>query len=139
MSNLFLYIWTVLFQTIQFSISAVCFSLHSVNVKTVIFQAIQFSISTQFISIWPIDRKLFHATTPGQRGPWTDSNKELLRIPQRSSITGNSPLDRLIPYPGESYLSAEMQSVYSAAPADWVRIPQEVVWIYLFYFLFRYV
>ena len=33
------------------------------------FQAIQFSISTQFISIWPIDRTLSDATTPGQSGP----------------------------------------------------------------------
>ena len=28
------------------------------NVKTVLFQTIQFSISTQFSSIWPIDRIL---------------------------------------------------------------------------------
>ena len=36
------------------------------NVKTVLFQTIQFSISTQFSSIWPIDRTLSGVTTPGQ-------------------------------------------------------------------------
>ena len=40
---------TVLFQTIQFSISTV-FCLHTVKCKTVLFQAIQFIISTQFTS-----------------------------------------------------------------------------------------
>ena len=35
-----------------------------IDVKTVIFQTIQFSISTQFSSIWPIDRILSGATTP---------------------------------------------------------------------------
>ena len=39
---------TVLFQTIQFSLSTVLMS------KTVLFQTIQFCISTQFSSIWPI-------------------------------------------------------------------------------------
>ena len=34
--------------------------------KTVQFQTIQLSIGTQFSSIWPIDRTLLDATTPGQ-------------------------------------------------------------------------
>ena len=29
------------------------------------------------------------ATTPGQSGPGSDGNKEVLHIPQSSSITGN--------------------------------------------------
>ena len=37
----------------QFSISIV-FVYKQLNVKTVLFQTIQFSISTQFSSIWPI-------------------------------------------------------------------------------------
>ena len=45
-----------------------------------------------------------------------------LRITQSSSITGASPSDCLVSYPGHalgwSYPSAEMQSVYSTAPAD---------------------
>ena len=62
------------------------------------------------------------ATTPGQSGPGSDGNKGILCIPQSSSITGTSALDCLVSYPGYSlvgsYLSAEVQSVYSAAPVD---------------------
>ena len=47
----------------------------------------------------------------------------VLCIPQSSSITGTSPADFLVSYPGHSlvgsYLSAEVQSVYSTAPTDW--------------------
>ena len=99
--NPFLYIWTVLFQTIQLS------------------------ISTQFSSIWPIDRILSGATTPDQSGPESDGNKEVLRIPQGFSINGTSPSDCLVSYPehslGESFPSIETQSVYSTPPADWAR------------------
>ena len=86
------------------------------------FQTIQFSIITQFSSILPIDRTLSGAPTPGQSGPECNGNKEVLCIPQSSSITGASPSDCLVSYLGhsleESYFSAEMQSVYSTAPAD---------------------
>ena len=61
------------------------------------------------------------ATTPGQSKPGSDGNKEVLCILQSSSITGASPSDCLVSYPGhslrESYPSAG-NSVYSAAPAD---------------------
>ena len=85
---------------------------------------IQFSISRQFSSIWLIDRTLSDATSPGQRGPGSDGNKGILRIPQSSSIIGTSPSDCLVSYLGHSlgewsYPSAEMQSVYSTAQADW--------------------
>ena len=43
--------------------------------KKVLFQAILFSISTQFSSIWPIDRALSGATTPGQSRPSSDGNE----------------------------------------------------------------
>ena len=88
----------------------------------VLFQAIQLSISIQFSSIWPIDRTLSSATTPGQSGPGSDGNEEVLHIPQSSRFTGASPSDCLVSYPGhlgELYLFAEMQSVYSTALADW--------------------
>ena len=68
--------------------------------KTVLYQTIQFSISTQFISIWRIDRALSDATTLGQSGPGSDGNKGVLRIPQSSSITGTSLSDCLEWYPG---------------------------------------
>ena len=49
--------------------------------------------------------------------------KEYSTIPQSSNITGASLLDRLMSYPGDllgkSYLSAEIQLVYSTASADW--------------------
>ena len=47
-------------------------------------------------SIWPIDRTLSGTTTPGQSGPKSDDNEEVLRIPQSSSITRASLSDCLI-------------------------------------------
>ena len=49
-------------------------------------------------SIWPIDRTQSDATTPGSSGPGSDGNEGLLRIPQ--NITGASPSDGLVSYPG---------------------------------------
>ena len=72
-----------------------------------------------------MDRTLSGATTPGQSAPRNDGNEGVLRILQSSSITGTSPSDCLMSYQehslGESYPSAEMQSVYSGAPANWPR------------------
>ena len=75
-------------------------------------------------SIWPTDRILSGGTTLDQSGPWCDGNEELLCIPQSSSITGASPSDGWISYPGHALgggtlPSAEMQSVYSTVPANW--------------------
>ena len=78
MINPFLYKWTVLFQTIQFS------------------------ISIQFSSIWPIDRNLSDATSPGQSGSGSNGNKVVLCVPQSSSITGASRSDCLVSYLGHS-------------------------------------
>ena len=82
----------------------------------------QFSISIQFNSIWPTDRTLSGATTSGQSELWSDTNEGILYIPQSSSITGTLPSDCFVSYTGhsmeESYLSAVMQSVYSAALAN---------------------
>ena len=73
------------------------------------------------------------ATTPGQSGPGSNSNKGVLRIPQSYSIAGTSPSDCLVSYPGHmlgwgSYPSAEKQSVYSTAPADWAIFEIETFW-----------
>ena len=70
-----------------------------------------------------MDRALLGTTIPGQSGPWSNGNEGVLSIPQSSSITGTSPSDCLVSYPGYllgrgSYPSAEMQSVYSTALAD---------------------
>ena len=72
-------------------------------------------------SIWPIDRTLSRATSSGQSGPESDDN-EGVRIPPKHYW---SPTIRLLnvlsghSLVGESYLSAEMQSVHYTAPADW--------------------
>ena len=55
--------------------------------------------------------------TLGKSGTGSNGNEEVLCIPQRSSITGVSPSDFLVSYAGhllgDSYLSTEMQSLYS--------------------------
>ena len=79
-------------------------------------------MSILFSSIWPIDRTLSVTTNPGQSGPESDGSKEVLRILQNFTVTGISPSDCFVSYPGhsvrESYPSAEMQSVYSTASTD---------------------
>ena len=92
--------------------------------KTVLFQTIKFSIRSQFIFISSIDRALSGATIPVQSGPESDSNEGVLRIPQRSSITGNptirfSVISRTLVEGGEPYPSTEKQLVYSTVPAVW--------------------
>ena len=67
----------------------------------------------QFSSIWPIDKTLSGAATPGQSEPGSDGNEGVLSVPQSSSI-GTSPLDCLVSYP-----SAVVQLVYSTAPTYW--------------------
>ncbi len=58
--------------------------------------------------------------------PGSNGNEGVLRIPQSSRITVTSPSDCLVSYPrhslGVSYPSAEVQSVYSTAPADWAKL-----------------
>ena len=94
--------------------------LRNLNVKTVLSQTIQFSISTQFSSIRPIDRTLSGATILGQSEPGSNGNEGLLRIRQRPSISGISPSDCVMSYPGHSlkgsYPSTVKQSVYSITP-----------------------
>ena len=62
----------------------------------------------------------------GQSDTGSDVIKEVLCIPQSSSITGTSPSDFSVLYPGysfgEFYSSAKMQLKYSAARADWAKI-----------------
>ena len=54
--------------------------------------------------------------TMGRSESVSNGNKGVLHIPQNSSITGASPSDYLVSYPGhslgESYSSVEMQSMY---------------------------
>ena len=75
-----------------------------------------------FISICPIDRTRAGATNPGQIGAVSDGNEWMFCIPPISSITRASPSDCLLSYTGhslgESFPSAEVQSVYSTAQAN---------------------
>ena len=60
---------------------------------------------------------------PGQSRLGSDGNEGVLYIPKSSKRA--SPSDSSMSYPehllGESYPSAEMQLVYSTAPADWAQ------------------
>ena len=93
----------------------------------------QFSINKLFSSIWPIDRTLSGATTPGQSETRSDGNKGVLHIPQSSSITETSPTDCLVSYPGTSlgvfHPSAEIQFLYSTAPANWATKNKDLYFI----------
>ena len=102
--------YSVLIQLIQFSISTDFVYTH-LHVKTIPCQTIQYSVNTG-------------ATTPGQSEPGRNGNEGVLCIRQSPSITGTSPSDCLVSYPGHSlvvgsYPSAEVQSVYSTAPTIW--------------------
>ena len=65
---------------------------------------------------------LFKEESVGQSGPGSNGNEGVFCILQSSSITGTLPSDCLVSYPGHSlrgsYPSAEVQLVYSTAPAD---------------------
>ena len=77
-------------------------------------------------SIWPIDKTLSDAATPGQSRHRSNGNEGVLSIPQIASITGASLSDFFCHTQysrwrggGGSYTSEEMQTMYSTAPADW--------------------
>ena len=80
-------------------------------------------VCTEFKFQTNIEKALAHATSPGQSRSGGVGNEGVLRISQSSSITGASPSDCLMSYPGHlfgmSYPYAEIQTVYSTAPADW--------------------
>ena len=74
-------------------------------------------------SIWPIKKTLTGAITLGHSVSRSVDYEGIPHISQSSKITEASPSDCLESYPGhlpgESYPSAEMQSVYSTASANW--------------------
>ena len=65
-------------------------------------QTIQLSIDTHFSSVWPIDRTLSDANSPGQSWPGSDGSERVLCILQSSSITRTSPSYCLVSYPEHS-------------------------------------
>ena len=78
-----------------------------------------------------MNKTLSGATIPSLSGPGSGGNEGVLRIPQSSSITGISPSDCLVPYPGHSlwvggsYFSAEMQLGKPTGQflAWWIKVP----------------
>ena len=94
--------------------------------KTILFQTIHFSISAQFSSIWTIDKTLSGATTLGQSGPESEGNKGYSTFPKALALL--EPQHKIISVISRtligwgSYSSAEMQSVYFTAPADWATL-----------------
>ena len=78
------------------SIKHQSFVYTQLNYQTVLFQTIQFSMSFVYTQlkcqtpIWLIDMTLSGATSPVQSLPGSDCNEEVLRIPWSSSITGVS-------------------------------------------------
>ena len=63
-------------------------------------------------SIWSIDRALSGATIPAQSGPRSNVSEGVLHIPQSSSITGATPSDCLVLYPGHSFMESYTPTVY---------------------------
>ena len=72
------------------------------NDQTLVFQTIPlnplFALSLNVKQL--IDKTLSGANTLSQSRFRSDSNSGVLHIPQSSSITGNSPSDCLMSYPG---------------------------------------
>ena len=82
-------------------------------------------------SIWPIDKTLSGATTPGQSGPGTNGN-EGVPFNHQSSKTGVTSSDYLVSYPGHSggglLLCRDAVSVFYSPPQQG-RKDKRVQWI----------
>ena len=109
---------TVPFQTIQLSTSMQFKCKYSLIVKNISIS----SHSAQSNSSNSNNSVLSCAIILGQSGPGSHGNEGVLHIPQSPCITGTSPSDCFVSYPGHSlgvsYPSAEKQSVYSTDPAN---------------------
>ena len=85
---------TVPFQTIKFSISTHFKCKYSVIVKNISISSYSV-LSNSSNSNFSVLHKYAVQSGPGRNG-----DEEVLRIPQSSSITGTSPSDFLVSYPG---------------------------------------
>ena len=85
-----------------------------------------FAFSLNIEQLYLTHMTLLGDTTMDQSELGSNGNEGVLFIPQSSSATRASPTDCLVSYSmhslGESYLIAEMQSVYSAVTADWAKL-----------------
>ena len=120
-------------------------SINTENDQTFLFLTIQSSIIHLFAL--SLNVKQFYSTyrvgetTLDQSGSGSDGNERELRIPQSFGITGTSTSDYLVSYRDhslrESYPSAEVQSVYSTAPANWangIRLVTQI-WDKIYYLM----
>ena len=88
--------------------------------KILLFNKIEFP--ENFVSITRVSKRFCSILVRGgrcyQSGPGSDGNERVLCIPQSSRITGTSPSDCLVSYPGHSlggsYSSAEKKLAYSS-------------------------
>ena len=119
-------IYLFIYLSIYLFILCIIFFIHSkLYINYIYFNCVHIYDFTLILFI-SIDRTLLGAAIPDQSGPWSDGIKGIFRISQRSSITAASPSDCLELNTGhslgESYLSADMQSGYSAAPDNWTKV-----------------
>ena len=112
MSNPFLYIYTALFQTIQFSTSIV-FVYTLLNAKIVLFQIIQLNIRTQFSSIRPYQVLPLRARVNPEATAWKGYSafQKAPVLPSEYLVITRTLIG------GEFYPSAEVQSVCCTALA----------------------
>ena len=71
------------------------------SVSSKIWTRVAVSISYD-VNHYTTGTSLSGTTNPDQSGPGSDGNKQVLCIPQISSITRTSPSDCLVSYPGHS-------------------------------------
>ena len=123
--------------TVKWSNSFISKNLAWIKVSKYCYVSLTIQLNKSFVytqfkwsnsSIWTIDRTLSSATSPGQSRPRSNGNERVLCIPRSSSITRALPSDCFVSYPGHllggSYLSVEMQLVYSIVPANWAILQQ---------------
>ena len=101
---------------------------------TLLFQTIQFSKSLQFSSITAIDKSLSGATTPGQSWPGSDGNKWVPKAPTLLELHHKIARCHIQNTHEGSYPFAEMQSLFSATPAEFVDMLKGIVWNKTFFF-----
>ena len=92
-------------------------------------------------SLWPINWTPTGTITLNQNEPGSKGNKRVLHIPQNSraeTTLSNGLMSYLAHLLEGVYPSAEMQSAYSTASADWAvdrEIPYYTLWLVWFGFM----
>ena len=117
--------------------------MRRLNFKVIPFQTIQFRMSTQISSIRPIDSTLLGAINLDQSGPGSD-DKDVLNIPQCSSITATSPSDCLVSYTEHSLQALTTLQIYSRGilkpqwTGQYTRLHIGLILIYIYIYIYIY-